>query len=463
MFKDVSEAFNHYRTMTIEAIEARAKEINSIIDTNADADIDQFNIELEGLKEAKQNIVEARSAVPTNLKPVKDNNMTTENINVVSTPEYRSAFYKTLLKRTLTDTEKAAWDQARNEFRGTNEFNTVSNAAAVIPTATLNEVISKARTIGGFLPRARMFNMPSKVAIPVGTPLGNASWNSEGAAVDTEKASVAKVDLSDKEIKELSKGLCLHYKLSRGGENLLFDTQTSSWLTAPYTYENSTTDSSSTKTMYTNNCTIQNEKTYTISFLAKKNENANLMFYIYDSSTKLTTHKINVGVNWEEVKINYTATLNSSTIRFRISNYSVANSELKTIGIKNIKLEEGDHATSWLPNKSDTLYSQLGYNNIEPDCSGYGNDGTINGTLTYSNDTPRYEGSYKWNGDNSDIKFTLWEWWKSPYTVSCWVKKLSSDRSFFIINSWLTYAQGYPILFLVNKIIKRSKHYGIIY
>ena len=54
-FKTVQDAFNHYRNMEITDLEARAEEINKEIETNPNANIDSFNIELEGILQAKIN------------------------------------------------------------------------------------------------------------------------------------------------------------------------------------------------------------------------------------------------------------------------------------------------------------------------------------------------------------------------------------------------------------------------
>ena len=45
-FKTIAEAFNHYRTMSVEDMEKRAKEISDLIDTDASADLEALNIEL---------------------------------------------------------------------------------------------------------------------------------------------------------------------------------------------------------------------------------------------------------------------------------------------------------------------------------------------------------------------------------------------------------------------------------
>ena len=79
-------------------------------------------------------------------------------------------------------------------------FATGTSAAAALSTQTLNEVISKARDMGGIMSVCRSFNAPSKIAIPVGTPLTAASWHTEGAAVDSVAPSVATITFDGYEI-----------------------------------------------------------------------------------------------------------------------------------------------------------------------------------------------------------------------------------------------------------------------
>ncbi|MFR4700185.1 MAG: phage major capsid protein, partial [Christensenellaceae bacterium] len=113
--------------------------------------------------------------------------------------EYRSAFMKKLLGRKLNSFEEAAFNRAMSEQRA-DAFATGTSAAAVLPTQTLNEVISKARDMGGIMSVCRSFNAPSKIAIPVGTPLTAASWHTEGAAVDSVAPSVATITFDGYEI-----------------------------------------------------------------------------------------------------------------------------------------------------------------------------------------------------------------------------------------------------------------------
>ena len=207
-FKTIAEAFNHYRTSTLEEIERRAAEIKKIVATDATADVDALNIELEGLSQAKQN-AQSRAAggQQNSFNPVAGAGMTFERRasyeategDVFNSAEYRSAFMKRLLGRKLNNFEEAAFNRAMNEQRA-DAYGTSGSVAAVLPTQTMNEVISKARTMGGVMSVCRSFNVPSKIAIPVGTPSAAASWHTEGAAVDSAAPSVATVTFDGYEI-----------------------------------------------------------------------------------------------------------------------------------------------------------------------------------------------------------------------------------------------------------------------
>lgn len=119
--------------------------------------------------------------------------------NVTASAEYRTAFFKTLQGKELSSVETAAMKKARAEFRA-NEFNTSTNSAALIPTSTLDEIISKARKEGGLLAECRAFSMPSKIAIPIATPTDKAAWHVEGAAVESEKITPSTVTFDGNEI-----------------------------------------------------------------------------------------------------------------------------------------------------------------------------------------------------------------------------------------------------------------------
>lgn len=93
-----------------------------------------------------------------------------------------------------------------------------------------------------------------------------------------------------------------------------------------------------------------------------------------------------------------------------------------TARIKNVKLEKSSTATPWTPAPEDDASF---YDNVIYDTSGYNNNGSVTDSTcsTWSSDTPRYKGSYMFNGNNQYLKF------QNPissafveFSISCWVK-----------------------------------------
>jgi len=208
-FDNIQQAFNYYRNFTIEAMEQRAREIQAQIDGNAQGlDIAAANIELRGIMEAKEN-AQLRSMSAQQQPQAQGMNIIT-GMNaqggavagdVLDSKEYRSAFFKSMLGQDMTAAEKAAFEAARRVMEQRSETPiTSSTAAAVIPTATLNEIIQKARTQGGLLPECRAFAIPSNVSIPVVTPNSAAAWHVEGAAVDADGVALTSVTFAGNEL-----------------------------------------------------------------------------------------------------------------------------------------------------------------------------------------------------------------------------------------------------------------------
>lgn len=207
-FNTVQDAFNHYRTATLDEIERRAAEIKGTIETDPEADVASLNVEISGLKQAKANLTDTGDAQGETraAKVISSGDFETRAASfeatrgdVVASPEYRSAFYKRLQGKELNAHERAAMDRAEAEKRA-DSFSSSTDAAAVLPTTTLNEIVSKARKEGGVLSVARGFNVPTKVAVPVATPATAAEWHTEGATVDADKPSLASVTFDPNEI-----------------------------------------------------------------------------------------------------------------------------------------------------------------------------------------------------------------------------------------------------------------------
>ena len=99
------------------------------------------------------------------------------------------------------------------------------------------------------------------------------------------------------------------------------------------------------------------------------------------------------------------------------------------------KLEVSDYPTPWCPNEADELYSQLGMGeNIEYDTSGYGNN-ALKTSVNYNSDSPRYQASTEFDGTTSSITLypgtinsILAQGGSNPFTYSFWIKNAATDR-----------------------------------
>ncbi|WOS96769.1 phage major capsid protein [Nosocomiicoccus massiliensis] len=203
----VQEYFNKYRDYSMNEIEKRAEEINEEIDTNPNADVKKLNIEIEGLMKVKENILEKKenATEERSFNPITQMNFKEEvpTENIFDTKEYRLAFFKKMLGQELTSIEERTFNTAmeKQKVEGrANNFNTATNSSAVLPTQTLNEVIRLAKKQGGLLAHVRSFNMPTKIAIPIGTPHDKAQWHTEGKLVDAEIVETATVQFDGYEI-----------------------------------------------------------------------------------------------------------------------------------------------------------------------------------------------------------------------------------------------------------------------
>ncbi len=203
IFESIKDAFNYWNDKTVEEMEKRATEIADLVERDPKADVKALNLELEGIKQAKEN-AELRSQVRKNLgllhtdERVPGGCSQVEPEELTSTKEYRSAFFKTLLGRDLNEAERGVYRKVCETRSST--FNQTSNSGAVLPTQTLDEVVSKARTMGGLLPECRAFNVPANISVPVGTPSSNASWHTEGQAVDSDNATLTPVVFAGHEL-----------------------------------------------------------------------------------------------------------------------------------------------------------------------------------------------------------------------------------------------------------------------
>lgn len=232
--------------------------------------------------------------------------------------------------------------------------------------------------------------------------------------------------LSPMEVKELAKGLVLHYPLNRQGwgqENLLLTTPRKATTTEYQAYQINMSKN------------LEEGKTYTIqmwdvnvSHTGKTAENLGVSFWWGGGNILIDKwHGTNYFINGHADYLSKTFTITST----QASGTGAANSYLciynsysnasgtKSLTIGKWKLEESSIATPWSPAPSDTLADTMGLNsNIEYDTSGFNNNGTRTGTFSWTSDTPKYEVSTKFNGAERIEADSLPS---ETQTIACWV------------------------------------------
>ena len=274
--------------------------------------------------------------------------------------------------------------------------------------------------------------------------------------------------LSPMEVKELSKGLVLHYPLNRGGwgqENLLRGTY--DWQYWTFSSRTSKTNDEATLTGSTadwsaaihsahlDKSLLDGTTTYTWSFEYSSTATWACNPVIGGTATGVdTTSASRTKYTYWQKAINLSST-DGKWKKYVLTPRTIAESQMTSgsgdvncwflqiynrtdnvaVKIRRIKLEKGSIATPWSPNLSDTLATTLGLNDmVEYDTSGYCNNLTKNGIYSYTSDAPKYAVSTTFNG-------TEWMNGSTPgaeiKTLACWAKttKNKSTSQFMVADS----------------------------
>ena len=269
--------------------------------------------------------------------------------------------------------------------------------------------------------------------------------------------------LSTMEVKQISQGLVLHYPLSGiGGENLLAGTNNGAvnwqWTmqVGDFTKAEETTLSGVKGCKFTRGSTAQSGWSviyYSVvdESVFESSTNYTLSVDIYPSvatsfivsvrqtngTNAFTTNSDAQSVvpnKWNRIVFHLTtvSTLPSSTeevIYFQNMNSGTGVSYI----FRNLKLEKGSVATPWCPNKNDELYSTMGFDDgIEYDTSGFQNNGTQTGTITWNSDSARYNSCYEMTGTsyiNCGKPYDYIIDGSEEFTVNMWAYKDTWDTS----------------------------------
>ena len=251
--------------------------------------------------------------------------------------------------------------------------------------------------------------------------------------------------LSPKEVKEISKGLVLHYPLNDAyaeetsnlfSANLTYHTNWNNSGSAIWNWDDNTISKINNSIIYsisrtdTGNsvigcgaCNLVAGKTYTASVYVYLSGNGDSnIFYIRSVDTNIATLKYNNDANpqkWPQNQwIRATVTFTPSTAYNSCYICSYLNNANSKRALTCWQIEEKDHPTPYTPNTRNET--------IVYDCSGYQNNGTISGALNCSADSPRYKISTHFTSSipsrinlPSDMSCLSGN---NEQTLSCWVK-----------------------------------------
>lgn len=249
--------------------------------------------------------------------------------------------------------------------------------------------------------------------------------------------------LSPKEVKEIAKGLVLHYPLAMpGGENIIANTSHEIACTYP---------ASGVKDYYfVKTKSVPNETQYTLSFEARSTVDGDHLRTHFYSPNTTTTCESSQGIiktasdgnmdftlttEWRRYWVVYTQTETTaikSVICPRLcspASYPSSQSGTGTVYVRNQKLERGFRPTPWIPNQSDTEYSALGFDDgIEYDVSGFQYNGEKYGNLKWSNNSAKYNACYEFDGSSDYIRlkqdlYSQFRLARDEVTVNIWAYK----------------------------------------
>lgn len=230
--------------------------------------------------------------------------------------------------------------------------------------------------------------------------------------------------LSPLEVKEISQGLILHYKLngfSGGvGENLLPNTSFNG-ISQKYTLNSGTEGGFRYVPISVNRSTL-----YTISCYLRGN--ANMTLYRICSGGNESTPWVNRSdmseTEYKYFSITFTSPAAKDISQIYIcTRYGTSNSQTGDwfeIKPYSLKMEQGSIATPWIP-----VLSEIGIDTTKiVDSSGYGNDGTVIDSLTteISNTDGRYLIATKFPTNTAHIQLPVITYsnFGSSYTFSWW-------------------------------------------
>lgn len=223
---------------TLAQIDARLAEIRAALQNPETTDLDALQQEMNTLlQERAQRVAEAEqrramleaiaNGTAQGVTPPAANGDqgNREERDVLSTPEYRSAFLRSLMGLSLNAAERAAMDEAEQRAALTSA---AASAGAAIPTETQNEIVRRLQQVAPIIGEITLFNIPGNVTIAVeSAETTDGAYHAEGAAASEATDKLVAVNLTGFEaIKLLSISAKVKYMTVNAFEAWLIDNLT---------------------------------------------------------------------------------------------------------------------------------------------------------------------------------------------------------------------------------------------
>ena len=181
-------------------IKRRNEELRNSMETLPDSELDKAVKEAEELekeqKEIIENIKNEDKEIETRAFKISTANITGKVTYGVDSPEYRSAFFKTLAGASLNEIEKRAMT--------TNS----SSAGAAVPTQTLNKIMEKIENQSVIYNLVTVSNLKGNVSIPIEGTTNDVERLSEGTDGTIKNDTLSSIKLGANKYIKLVKLTC---------------------------------------------------------------------------------------------------------------------------------------------------------------------------------------------------------------------------------------------------------------
>lgn len=187
-------------------IEQRAQEIHAMLGGEEEIDMEAVQSELRSLADEKKQIeqrmkiaqdinsgfLNAQKIETPQVKEERKMNVETMKVeDVLASAEYRSAFFKNLQGKELSDVEKRTLTTAAN------------SVGSAVPTITQNAIIDKLRQYSVLYPRIGVVNVAGNVTLVIANAKNAASWKAEGTNGTPADDTTTSVTLGGNELIKL--------------------------------------------------------------------------------------------------------------------------------------------------------------------------------------------------------------------------------------------------------------------